>query len=215
MSAKAKESDGRRPVIEDITSLSNNDASSRHARLKKLPKELRFGDYDSDSNKEAMEEAPRVPPKLEDSVPGVSDEDYLGSKARNLDVTSLDQNVFEAGDAGSSNPTSRLTADSLSLTSTALEDKKALQPDGKGDSPAADSESSTPVDPAVKLLRTQLHKQLVINEELIGQLTNALSIIKAQNKKIESTADCLEEICGKMAAMTAKLNSDMPGDGKT
>lgn len=220
MSAEAKESDGKRPIIVHVTSLSNNESPSRPTRVKRLPEKLRSGDYDRELNEEPPKKVPRVSPKLDDSEePGISDDEYLGSESEDLDVPDLDEEEFEVSDDESPTTTSSPAAVSRPATSfTVLQGTKALQQDGKADSPAAKPANSTNAGTLVELC-TKLSQQRAKNEELTKQLAQAHAVITKQSKNVEALQEVIDGLRRRIVAMTAKLSSDgtatdVSGDGK-
>lgn len=221
MSAESKESDGKRPIIVHVTSLSNNEPPARPTRLKRLPEKLRSGDYDREFGEEPAKKAPRVSPELDESDPRISDDEYLGSESEDLDVPDLDEeDEFEESDAESPTATSSPAAVSRPTTSfSVLHGVKAIQQDGKADSPATKPTSSTTAGTVVELY-TKLSQQCVKNEELTKQLTKAHEVISKQNQNVEALQEVIDGLRRRIVAMTAKLGSeeaatDVSGDGKS
>ncbi|XP_077558313.1 uncharacterized protein LOC144173884 [Haemaphysalis longicornis] len=208
MSAESKESDGKRPIIVHVTSLTNSEPSTRPTRLKRLPEKLRSGDYDRDE--EPAKKVPRVSPKLDDSEPRISDDEYHGSESEDLDVPEdLDEeDEFEVSDAESPTMTSSPAAVSRPTTSfTVVRSAKALQQDGKADSPAARPASITTAGTVVELY-TKLSQQCAKNEELTKQLAKAHEVITKQNQNVEALQDVIDGLRRRVVAMAAKLGSD-------
>ncbi|KAH9383477.1 hypothetical protein HPB48_024986 [Haemaphysalis longicornis] len=199
MSAESKESDGKRPIIRAFHSAT---------RLKRLPEKLRSGDYDRDE--EPAKKVPRVSPKLDDSEPRISDDEYHGSESEDLDVPEdLDEeDEFEVSDAESPTMTSSPAAVSRPTTSfTVVRSAKALQQDGKADSPAARPASITTAGTVVELY-TKLSQQCAKNEELTKQLAKAHEVITKQNQNVEALQDVIDGLRRRVVAMAAKLGSD-------
>lgn len=219
MSAEAKESEGKRPIIVHVTSLST-ESPSRPTRVKRLPEKLRSGDYDREFNEEPPKKVTRVSPKPDDSEePGISDDEYLGSESEDLDVPDLDEEEFEVSDDESPTTASSPAAASRPATSfTVLRGTKALQQDGKADSPAAKPANSTTAGTVVELC-TKLSQQRAKNEELTKQLAKAHAIIAKQSKNVEALQEVIDGLRRRIVAMTAKLGpdgttADVSGDGK-
>lgn len=217
MSAESKESDGKRPIIVHVTSLSNNEPSTRPTRLKRLPEKLR--DYDRDFGEEPAKKVPRGSPKHEPE-PGVSDDEYLGSESEDLDMPDLDEeDEFEVSGADSPNTTSSPAAASHPTTSlTALRGAKVVPEGGKAGSPVAKPASSTTAGTVVELY-TKLAQQCAKNEELTKQLAKAREVIAKQNQNVEALEEVIDGLRRRIVAMTAKLSSDatttdVSGDGK-
>ncbi|KAK8781102.1 hypothetical protein V5799_017558 [Amblyomma americanum] len=216
MSAEAKEADGKRPIIVHVTSLNaNNESPGRPTRVKRLPEKFRSGDYDRNFGEEPPRKAPRVSPKLDDTEPGISDQDDFGSE--DADAPDLDEDEYEGSDAEVLVPTSS-PGPAIAYRSQPSTGQ-GVGPDGKAATQAAPkSMAGTSAGTLVELC-TQLEEQRARNEELSRQLTKSKEVIENQNRNIEALEDIINGLRQRVVAMAKKCGSntkptDGSGDGK-
>lgn len=210
MSVEAKEADGKRPIIVHVTSLNNSSESlGRPTRVKRLPEKFRSGEYDRDFAEEPPRKAPRVSSKLDDTGPGISDDDDFGSESEDVDAPDLDEDEYEGSDAeipvatSSSGPATAYR----SQPSSTGQGTKSVGPDGKAPTPTASkSMAGTSAGTLVELC-TQLEEQRARNEELSRQLTKAKEVIENQNRNIEALEDIINGLRQRVVAMAKKCGA--------
>lgn len=196
MSAEAKEADGKRPIIVHVTSLGNNEPSSRPSRAKRLPEKLRSGDFDSDFGEEHPKKAPRLSPNLDDTEAGISDDDDLGDESEDVDAPDLDEDEYEEGSDGES------AEPATAYRSQAI---KTAASDGRAEA-APKSTGGASAGTLVELC-TQLDEQRTKNEELTKQLAKAKVVIENQNRNIEALEDVINNLRQRIVTMSKKCSA--------